>query len=87
MKKALMTFSVVVLLSMGGLALVSAQNQQPTPQKDTVNMDTYAKPEKYYSTEDEKQSKKSGGTTVAIVVVAVVIVAGAGYLLVRKKKK
>jgi LPXTG-motif cell wall-anchored protein len=87
MKKALLTISVFVLLSIGSLSLVRAQDQ-PAPKKDTVNMDTYAKPENYYSTEDEKHSKKSGsGTTIGIIAGAVVVVAGAGYFLLRKKEK
>lgn len=87
MKKAFLTFSAAVMLLMAGMQLANAQNQQPAPQKDSVNADTYAKPENYYSVEDEKKGKSGTGTTVAIVAGAVVVVGAAGYFLLRKKKK
>jgi LPXTG-motif cell wall-anchored protein len=68
---------------------VSAQ-EQPKPQKDTVNMDTDAKPQFYYAVEDEDstpggQGKFASGT-IAIVVGAVILLGGAAYLFLRKKK-
>ena len=89
MKKALLMFSMISLFSFGGLRIATAQ-EQPTPKKDTVNMDTDAKPQFYYATEDEKSDAKtkSGGrgTTIAIVAGAVVVLGLAGYFLIKKKK-
>ena len=91
MKKVLLVLSMAVLLAITGIAL--AQDQQPAapqPQKDTVNMDTDAKPTYYYAVEDEnanETNKKGGsGTTIAIICGAVVIVAGVAFFLLKKKK-
>ncbi|HOF22365.1 MAG TPA: LPXTG cell wall anchor domain-containing protein [Bacteroidales bacterium] len=89
MKKALLTFSLVTLLVFGGLAPLFSQ-EQPRPQKDTVNIDTDAKPTTYYDIEDEnlpKQVKSKGsGATVAIIAGAVVVAGAVAYFLLRKKK-
>jgi LPXTG-motif cell wall-anchored protein len=87
MKKSVLALSFFVILFLGGLGIAIAQDQ-PKGQKDTVNMDTNAKPEYYYAVEDEKTASKSGsGTTIAIVAGAVVVVGVAGFFLLRKKKK
>ncbi len=86
MKKAVLMLSLVFLLITGGIGLTFAQ-EKPAPQKDTVNIDTDAKPEFYYAVEDEKSDAKSGNTGLIIGIVGGVIVLGvAGYFLLRKKK-
>lgn len=85
MKKVVLIFSMTLLLLAGGMNKVIAQ-EQPKSKKDTVNMDTDAKPTFYYATEDEKSSEKGSGTTIAIIAGAVVIVGVAGFFLLKKKK-
>ena len=76
-----------ILLLLGGLNLVKAQDQ-PKPKKDTVNMDTDAKPQFYYPVEDEKaKAKGSSASTIGIIAGAVVIVGAGGFFLLKKKKK
>jgi hypothetical protein len=89
MKRTLLIISLSVTLALSGLSLVNAQ-EQPKPQKDTVNMDTQAKPTFYYATEDEKSPAKKGHTNVAvplIIVAGVIIVAAAGVFIYLKNKK
>jgi LPXTG-motif cell wall-anchored protein len=88
MKKSVLVFSMSLLLLLGGLNIAVGQ-EQPKPKKDTVNMDSDAKPQFYYPVEDEKaavNSKKGNTTTIAIIAGAVVVVAGAGFFLLKKKK-
>ncbi len=86
MKRSVLVFSMLSLLVIGGMNTANAQ-EQPAPKKDTVNMDTEAKPTFYYTTEDEKTSDNKGsGATIAIIAGAVVVVAGAGFFLLKKKK-
>jgi len=83
MKKSILVFSMTLLLLISGLSFVKGQ-EQPQPKKDTVNMDTDAKPTYYAPVEDEKG--KSSSTTIIIVVAAVVVVGGAAYFMMKKKK-
>ena len=88
MKKTILAILVTVLVFFAGLNLVNAQ-EQPAPKKDTVNMDTDAKPEFYYAVEDEESmdGTKGGNTsTIIIIVAAVVIIGGVAVMLLRKKK-
>jgi len=87
MKRSVLVFIMAVVLLLGGLDILRAQ-EQPAPKKDTVNIDTDAKPEFYYAIEDEESmdNKKSSSTTVIIIVVAVVVIGGAAVMLLRKKK-
>jgi len=86
MKRSVLVFSMLSLLIISGLNIAKAQ-EQPAPKKDTVNMDTEAKPTFYYATEDDNTSEKKGsGATIAIIAGAVVVVAGAGFFLLKKKK-
>ena len=89
MKKSVLVFSMTSFLLLGGMNMAIAQ-EQPKPKKDTVNMDTDAKPEFYYAVEDEKSaakgSSKGSSATIAIIAGAVVVAAAAGFLLLRKKK-
>ena len=83
MKKSILVFSMATLLLAGGLKVGVAQDQ-PKTKKDTVNIDTDAKPTFYYA-EDETKSK-GGIPTVAIIAgVAVVVAVGAFFLLKKKK--
>lgn len=87
MKKSVIVllFSVFLLACTG---IINAQDQ-PVPKKDTVNMDTDAKPEFYYAIEDEEsmEDQKSSNSTV-IIIAAVVVLAGVlTVVLVRKRKK
>jgi LPXTG-motif cell wall-anchored protein len=85
MKKSILMFSMVLLL-LSGINKVMAQ-EQPQPKKDTVNMDTDAKPTLYYPVEDEKaKTKGSSSSTILIIVGAVVVVGGAGFFFLKKKK-
>jgi len=86
MKRSVLILSLVSILVISGLNMANAQ-EQPAPKKDTVNMDTEAKPTFYYATEDEKPGDKKGsGATIAIIVGAVIVVAGAGFFFLKKKK-
>jgi hypothetical protein len=89
MKKSVLIFSMISMLTIGGLNMVTAQDQ-PKPKKDTVNMDTYSKPEVYYPVEDEKSgdssSKKGGVPVIAIIGGVVVIVAVTAFFALKKKK-
>ncbi|TAL78371.1 MAG: LPXTG cell wall anchor domain-containing protein [Bacteroidetes bacterium] len=89
MKKSVLVFSITSLLLLSNMNMVIAQ-EQPKPKKDTVNMDTDAKPTFYYAVEDEKSGAKGSGksstVTIAIIAGAVVIVGAAGFFLMKKKK-
>lgn len=87
MKRTVLTIVIAFLLLFGGFNLVRAQ-EQPAPQKDTVNIDTDAKPEKFYEIEDEESmDKEESGTSTAVIIAAVVvIIGGIAFLLLRKKK-
>jgi hypothetical protein len=84
MKKTILVFSMTMLLIFSGLNKATGQ-ERPKPKKDTVNMDTDAKPTYYYPVEDEKKGK-SPVTTIAIVAGAVIVVGGAAFLMMKKKK-
>jgi LPXTG-motif cell wall-anchored protein len=84
MKKSILVLSITMLLIFSGLKIATGQ-EQPKPKKDTVNMDTDAKPTYYYPVEDEKKGKSSVAT-IAIVVGAVVVVGAAGFYFLKKKK-
>lgn len=89
MKRILTTLAFALMLMLATLGLATAQ-ETPQPNKDTVNMDTDAKPTFYYAVEDEEsasKSKEGGSGTIAIIAAAVVVVAVAGYFLLRKKKE
>jgi LPXTG-motif cell wall-anchored protein len=86
MKKPFLLFSLTSLLFLGGMNMAVPQ-EQPKPKKDTVNIDTDAKPTFYYAVEDEKTKAKGGSTTtIAIIAGAVVIAAAAGFFFLKKKK-
>jgi LPXTG-motif cell wall-anchored protein len=86
MKKSVLVFSMMLLLLLGGLNVAFGQ-EQPKPKKDTVNMDTDAKPSFYYPVEDDNSAKgKSSVATIAIIIGAVVVVGAAGFFLLKKKK-
>lgn len=90
MKKTILAIFLTVLFALSGLTPSVAQDQ-PKPQKDTVNIDTDAKPQVYYDIEDDNASasgkeKGSGGTNAIIIGAVVVVVGAVAYFLLRKKK-
>jgi LPXTG-motif cell wall-anchored protein len=88
MKKSFYALSIIVFLLFAGLNLASGQ-QLPDGQPDTINMDTNAKPEFYYSVEDENHADRSGNGSASTVLIigGVIVIAGVGgYLLMKKKK-
>ncbi len=87
MKKAFLTLSLATLFTFGALTPSFSQDQ-PKPQKDTVNIDTDAKPITYYDIEDDSSSCKGkrGCGTIAIIIGAVVVVGAVAYFLLKKKK-
>jgi hypothetical protein len=84
MKKSILVFSMAAMLLAGGLKVVVAQ-EQPKPKKDTVNIDTDAKPTFYYA-EDEKNASKSKTGLIVIIAGAVIVAGAAAYFLLKKKK-
>ncbi len=66
MKKSILVFSMTILLLLSGMNMLQAQ-EQPQPKKDTVNMDTNAKPTFYYAIEDEKNSGKISGRQLPLL--------------------
>ena len=84
MKKSVLVFSMTILLFLCGMNMATSQ-EQPKPKKDTVNMDSDAKPQFYYPVEDEK-SKGGSTTTIAIIIVAVAVAGGGAFFLLKKKK-
>ncbi len=87
MKKSVLVFSMASLLLIGGMNMVNGQ-EQPKPKKDTVNMDTEAKPTFYYATEDDKGPAKGKGgfETIILIAGAVVLVGAIAFFLLKKKK-
>lgn len=90
MKRSVLVFSMTALLFLGGMKMATAQ-EQPAPKKDTVNMDTDAKPQFYYAVEDDKakDTSKIGGSRLTVIIVGafgLVLVGGAVVFFLRKKK-
>lgn len=86
MKKSILVISLAFVLAIGAFA-----QEQPKPVKDTVNMDTNAKPETYYAVEDDKvdakpEGKKQSTLYITIIAGAIIVVGAAGFLLLKKKK-
>jgi hypothetical protein len=84
MKKSILIISIASLLLAGGLKTIAAQDQ-PKPKKDTVNIDTDAKPQFYYA--EEETSKSKSKFPVIPVVGGVVVLAAVGAFFMLKKKK
>ncbi len=76
-------FTIVFLMLFTAEITLKSQDQ-PKPKKDTVNMDTNAKPTFYYADEDVK-TKNNTATTVIIAGAAIVVIAGVVLLFRRKK--
>jgi LPXTG-motif cell wall-anchored protein len=90
MKKTIMVISLTAIFAINGLNLAVAQ-EQPKLKKDTVNMDTDARPEVYYEVEDDKvethnASGKSATGTIAIIAGTVILIGAAAFFLLKKKK-
>jgi LPXTG-motif cell wall-anchored protein len=90
MKKAILILSLAGVLMMVNSGMAISQ-EKPKPKKDTVNMDSDAKPTFYYAVEDEKgaKAKKSNSSTATIVMIAgaVVIIGATVFFMMKKKKK
>ena len=84
MKKSILVFSMASLLLAGSLKTAVSQDQ-PKPKKDTVNIDTDAKPTFYYA-DEEAAKTKSGIPAVAIIAGVVVVVAVGAFFILKKKK-
>jgi len=88
MKKKFLVLLTGLMIITG--AIVSYAQEEPIPKKDTVNIDTDAKPTFYYAVEDEGTegagNKSGSGATLAIIGGVVVIAAGIGFFLFKKKK-
>jgi len=85
MKKSILVLSIASFLLAGSLKVTVAQDQ-PKPKKDTVNIDTDAKPTFYYA-EEETAKSKGGIPTAAIIAGGAIVVAAGAFLLLRKKKR
>jgi len=87
MTRTVLTISLFVFFTFNRLVPVLAQDQ-PKPQKDTVNIDTDAKPTFYYNTEDDGSASggKSTAVTIAIIAGAVIVVGAVAFFLLKKKK-
>ncbi len=87
MKRIILTLSMTLLLMMTVVNLATGQ-EKPKPKKDTVNMDTDAKPTFYYPVEDDKKVAKGKNSAVTIGIIAgvVVVTGAAGFFLLKKKK-
>lgn len=88
MKKVLLTLSLATLFAFSGFT-PSFSQEQPKPQKDTVNIDTDAKPSTYYDIEDDASAsgkEKGSGGTIGIIIGAVVVVGAVAFFLLKKKK-
>ena len=83
MKKSVLVFSMMLLLILSGLNVAVGQDR-PKPKKDTVNMDTNAKPTFYYPVEDSKSKSRIG--TIVIIAGVVIVAGAAGFFLLKKKK-
>jgi LPXTG-motif cell wall-anchored protein len=91
MKKTLLILSLAGILMFANSGMAMSQ-EKPKPKKDTVNMDSNAKPTLYYPVEDEKAAvakPKSNKTTATIVMVAgaVIIIGATAFFMMKKKKK
>ena len=89
MRKTVIIVSLIGTILLGSLNAAFSQ-EQPKPKKDTVNIDTDAKPTFYYAEDEKNETKGSSGkgssAKIAIIIGAVVIVGAAGFFLLKKKK-
>ena len=85
MKKLFLVLSMIILFLTGSVSMVLAQ-EQPKPKKDTVNMDTDAKPTFFYAAEDEKSESKGSAVKITVIAGAVVIISAAGFFLIKRKR-
>jgi hypothetical protein len=85
MKKSILVLSMASLMLVGSLKTAVSQDQ-PKPKKDTVNIDTDAKPTFYYA-EEEKADSRGGFPTIAVGSGVAVLVALGIIVILRKKKK
>ncbi len=90
MKRFILTVAFAVSAFIAGSLTVLNAQDEPKPKKDSVNMDTIAKPQFYYALEDEETSGTRGGkgtaSTIVVIAGAVIIATGVVYSLLKKKK-
>jgi cobalamin biosynthesis Mg chelatase CobN len=84
MKRSILVLSMVSLL-MAGSVKTAVSQEQPKPKKDTVNIDTDAKPTFYYA--DEEAAKSKSGIPVVAIIAGVAVVVAVGAFFILKKKK
>lgn len=84
MKKSILVLSMAAML-FGSSLNVSVAQEQPKPKKDTVNIDTDAKPTFYYA--EEEAAKSKGGIPVVAIIAGVAVVVAVGAFFILKKKK
>ena len=88
MKNSILVLTLSLIFAISSVIPVVAQ-EQPKPEKDSVNMDTEAKPEVYYDIEDDATADpatKSSTGMIVIIIGAVIVVGGAAFFLLKKKK-
>jgi len=83
MKKIALILSFAAMMMTANFAVAQ---DQPKPKKDTVNIDTDAKPTFYYA-EDESAAESKGNTTTIIIIAGIVVILAGGLFYVMKKKK
>ena len=91
MKKSILILSLAAVFLISNFGIATSQ-EKPKPKKDTVNIDTEAKPTMYYAVEDEKPKPPAGKSSqstgiIVMVVGAVVIIGATAFFMMRKKKK
>ncbi len=90
MKKAVLIFTMAIMVIATSTFSAFSQDK-PKPKKDTVNMDTHAKPTQYYAVEDEKPAAKSsklGVPEIAIIAgIVIIVIGGIVFFSMRKKNK
>lgn len=87
MKKVILTLSLTVIM-LTAIPVISVCQEKPKPKKDTVNIDTDAKPTFYYAAEEEKKASGTSGNIAlfAGIAGAVVVIGAAAVFLLKKKK-
>jgi LPXTG-motif cell wall-anchored protein len=88
MRKNVLIFIMTAVFLIGSLNIAVSQDQ-PLPKKDTVNIDTDAKPTFYYATDEVAvpPAGSSGSATIYALIAGIVIIAGGMYYLLKRKKK
>ena len=67
-------------LMLAGVLKTAVSQDEPKPKKDTVNIDTDAKPTFYYA-EEEKQATTNNTATIGIIAGVVIVVGAVAFFL------